>query len=76
MVFTIFIEVQVSMMMMMMLSPPTPGNSNGVQDRVFKVPGNNVSNEDSGTQAPVTYNQQSTSVTIHALFSHLPLTDE
>ena len=38
--------------------PPPPGNSNGVQDRVFKVPGNNVSNEDSGTQAPVTYNQQ------------------
>ena len=39
-------------------APPPPGNSNGVQDRVFKVPGNNVSNEDSGTQAPVTYNQQ------------------
>ena len=25
---------------------------------VTKFPGNNVSNEDSGTQAPVTYNQQ------------------
>ena len=36
-------------------APPPPGNSNGVQDRVFKVPDNNVSNEDSGTQAPVTY---------------------